>query len=95
MGTSCGGFVRREMGGISQGWGFEGFLDALRCVSLARVWERRPCMHVSHMQMDFEMLCVLSVFRKGTIWRKNPPGNVDFCRHGAPGSGLGGREGWE
>lgn len=52
-------------------------------------------MHVSHMQMHFVMLCVSSVFRKGTIWRKNPPGNVDFCRHRAPGRDLGGREGWE
>lgn len=52
-------------------------------------------MHVSHMQMHFVMLCVLSVFRKGTIWRKNPPGNVVFCRHRAPGRDLGGREGWE
>ena len=52
-------------------------------------------MHVSHMQMHFVMLCVLSVFRKGTIWRKNPPGNVVFCRYRAPGRDLGGGGGGE
>lgn len=55
-------------------------------------------MHVSHMQMHFVMLCVSSVFRKGTIWRKNPPGNVDFFAGtgllaGIWGGGRGGNEG--
>lgn len=50
-------------------------------------------MHTSHMQMCFESLRVLSVFRKGVVWRKKPPGNVDLCEHS--GCDLGGRQGWE
>lgn len=50
-------------------------------------------MHVSHMQMHFVMLCVLSVFRKGTIWRKNPPGNVDFLQAQGSWQGFGGEGG--
>lgn len=54
-------------------------------------------MHIHHMQTYFELLCVLSEFRKGVIWRKNPPGNVVFASTGLLtviwGGGRSGNEG--
>lgn len=61
---------------------FKGFLDTLRCISLAHVREGCPCMRIDHMQTYFELLCVLSEFRKGAVWRENPPGNVVFASTG-------------
>lgn len=82
--------------GIPGHWGFKGAFDPLLCLLLASVWERCPCMHIYHMQMDFE-LCVLSEFRKGVIWRKNPPGNAAFASTGLLtvicGGGRSGNEG--
>lgn len=49
------------------------------------------------MQTYLELLCVLSEFRKGVIWRKNPPGNVVFASTGPWaviwGGGRSGNEG--
>lgn len=64
--------------GIPGYWGFKGALGPLHCLLLVSVWERCPCACIYHMQMDFEF-CVLSEFRKGVIWRKNPPGNAAFA----------------
>lgn len=33
-------------------------------------------MRIHHMQTYFDLLCVLSEFRKGVFWKKNPPGSV-------------------
>lgn len=70
------------MQGLSGDLGFKGFSDILHCISHVHVWEECPCMHIHHMQMDWELLCVLSEFRRGVIWTKNPPGNVGFASTG-------------